>query len=156
MRVRVRLKKQVNDSYDILIKNNLSKKLAAKIVKDNFGKSYCIITDSKVKRLFVKTLLTQFKNKKVKVDLISFPAGEKYKTVKTVESISEQMLAKGFDRKTCVIALGGGVVGDLAGFVAAAYLRGVNFVQVPTTLLAMVDSSVGGKTGVNLSKGKNH
>jgi len=155
MRVRVNLEKKVNDSYNILIENNLSKKLATKIVNDNFGKSYCIITDSKVKRLFGNNLLKQFKNKKVKVNLISFSAGEKYKTVKTVERISEEMLSKNFDRRTCVIALGGGVVGDLAGFVAATYLRGVNFVQVPTTLLAMVDSSVGGKTGVNLSKGKN-
>ena len=87
--------------------------------------------------------------------LITIPAGEKYKTLATVQTIYDQLLAAGVDRQATVVALGGGVVGDVAGFVAATYMRGVDFVQCPTTLLAMVDASVGGKTGVDLPQGKN-
>jgi 3-dehydroquinate synthase len=83
------------------------------------------------------------------------PAGEKSKRISTVENCYDQLAAHRLERKSFVVALGGGVVGDLAGFVAATYLRGIDFVQVPTTLLAQVDSSVGGKTGVNLKAGKN-
>jgi len=155
MKVKVNLKKKVDCSYDILIQAGLSKNLARQIVKDNFGNSYCIITDSNMKRIFGKKLLKQFKKTKMNADIISFSAGEKNKNLKTVEKILDQMLAKGFDRKSCVVALGGGIVGDIAGFCAATYKRGIRFVQVPTTLLAMVDSSIGGKTGVNLSRGKN-
>jgi 3-dehydroquinate synthase len=87
--------------------------------------------------------------------LIKVPAGETAKSLKTVQSCYDQLAAKRLERKSFIVALGGGVVGDLAGFVAATYLRGVAFVQVPTTLLAQVDSSVGGKVGVNLKAGKN-
>ncbi|WP_376096303.1 3-dehydroquinate synthase family protein [Roseomonas sp. CCTCC AB2023176] len=86
---------------------------------------------------------------------IRVPPGEGSKSMARLEAVLEEMLARGADRRTTVIALGGGVVGDLAGFAAAVALRGLPFVQVPTTLLAQVDSSVGGKTGVNLSAGKN-
>ncbi len=81
--------------------------------------------------------------------------GEEYKTVKSLQSIYDCLIAQRFERKSVVLALGGGVVGDMAGFAAATYLRGVPYVQVPTTLLAQVDSSVGGKTGVNHADGKN-
>ena len=87
--------------------------------------------------------------------LITVPAGETAKSLKTVQFCYDQIVAQRFERKSFIVALGGGVVGDLAGFVAATYLRGVPFVQVPTTLLAQVDSSVGGKVGVNLAAGKN-
>ena len=87
--------------------------------------------------------------------LVRVPAGEKAKSLGTVEACYNQLAAKRLERKSFIVALGGGVVGDLAGFVAATYLRGIPFVQVPTTLLAQVDSSVGGKTGVNLKAGKN-
>lgn len=86
---------------------------------------------------------------------ITVPAGEQYKTLDTVRDIYDQLLAAGVDRKCTIIALGGGVVGDMAGFAAASYLRGVPFVQCPTSLLAMVDASVGGKTGVDMPQGKN-
>lgn len=86
---------------------------------------------------------------------ITMPAGEQHKTLATVQSCYDQLLAAGIDRQATVVALGGGVVGDVAGFVAATYLRGVDFVQCPTSLLAMVDASVGGKTGVDLPQGKN-
>jgi 3-dehydroquinate synthase len=86
---------------------------------------------------------------------LSLPDGESFKTVATMQTILDELLASGANRDTTVIALGGGVVGDIAGFAAACYMRGVAFIQVPTTLLAQVDSSVGGKTGVNHEKGKN-
>lgn len=86
---------------------------------------------------------------------ITIPAGEQHKTLATVYTIYDQLLAAGMDRQATIVALGGGVVGDVAGFVAATYLRGVDFVQCPTSLLAMVDASVGGKTGVDLPQGKN-
>jgi len=87
--------------------------------------------------------------------LITVPAGESAKSLKSVQSCYDQLALHKLERKSFIVALGGGVVGDLAGFVAATYLRGIPFVQVPTTLLAQVDSSVGGKTGVNLKAGKN-
>jgi shikimate kinase / 3-dehydroquinate synthase len=87
--------------------------------------------------------------------IITVPAGEKYKTLPTVASIYDQLLVNGFDRKGTIVALGGGVIGDMAGFAAASYMRGLDFVQCPTSLLAMVDASVGGKTGVDLPQGKN-
>lgn len=87
--------------------------------------------------------------------VVTIPAGEKHKTLATVQTIYDQLLAAGIDRQATIVALGGGVVGDVAGFVAATYLRGVDFVQCPTSLLAMVDASVGGKTGVDLPQGKN-
>ena len=86
---------------------------------------------------------------------ITIPAGEQHKTLATVQTIYDELLAAGIDRQATIVALGGGVVGDVAGFVAATYLRGVDFVQCPTSLLAMVDASVGGKTGVDLPQGKN-
>jgi 3-dehydroquinate synthase len=87
--------------------------------------------------------------------LITIPAGEKSKTLKQAGAISEQMIAAGLDRQSFVIGLGGGVIGDISGFVAAIYHRGIPHVQIPTTLLAMVDSSIGGKTAVNTADGKN-
>ncbi len=83
------------------------------------------------------------------------PDGEKYKNLKSVETILTRLLEERLDRKACLVALGGGVIGDITGFVASLYMRGINFVQVPTTLLSQVDSSVGGKTGVNHPLGKN-
>src|SRR4029077_18130481 len=87
--------------------------------------------------------------------LITVPAGETAKSLKSVNACYDELATHRLERKSFIVALGGGVVGDLAGFVAATYLRGIDFVQVPTTLLAQVDSSVGGKVGVNLKAGKN-
>ena len=89
------------------------------------------------------------------VYVVEIPDGEEYKNFETLKSIYDSLIEFGFDRSSLIVALGGGVVGDIAGFAAATYLRGIPFVQVPTTLLAQVDSSVGGKTGINHEKGKN-
>jgi 3-dehydroquinate synthase len=116
---------------------------------------YALIADSQVARLYGDAALASMKAAGAEVELVPFPAGEWNKTRETWAELSDRMLLGGFGRDTAVIALGGGVTGDLAGFLAATYMRGVPVVQVPTTLLAMLDSSVGGKTGVDTEAGKN-
>src|SRR5580700_12290661 len=113
-----------------------------------------IITDNKVKKYFANSFVKLLKIKNYKVLLLSFPSGEKSKTIHTKNKLEEQMLKCVCDRNTLIVALGGGVVGDLSGFVAATYMRGIDYIQIPTTLLAMVDSSIGGKTGIDTPQGK--
>lgn len=105
--------------------------------------------------MYAHEILNQIKDKCKKAEVFSFPAGEANKTLDTVREIYAFLIKENFDRKDLLIALGGGVVGDLTGFVAATYLRGVDFVQIPTTLLAQADSSIGGKTGVDFDGYKN-
>ena len=114
---------------------------------------YAIITDSNVGPLYAQTLRTALDESRTFVHTI--PAGEAFKTRETWAVVTDALLDAGFGRDTSIVALGGGVVGDLAGFVAATYMRGVPVVQIPTTLLAMIDASVGGKTGVDTAAGKN-
>ncbi len=141
--------------YDIIIDSNILSKageLCAKVV----GVSSCaVITDSTVDKLYSKTLIASLENVGYKVSKFVFKAGEQSKNAKTLIDILEFLAASGLTRSDCIFALGGGVVGDIAGFAASTYLRGIRFVQIPTTLLAMVDSSVGGKTGIDLIAGKN-
>ncbi|MBT3864766.1 3-dehydroquinate synthase [Candidatus Peregrinibacteria bacterium] len=137
------------------IKKGISLEIPKKLKSLKLGESYAIITDSKVKKLYGGKLLWNLKKAGLNAEIFSFPYGEKSKNLQTVENLENQMIEKGFDRSSCIIALGGGVVGDIAGFVASTFMRGIPYVQVPTTLLAMVDSSIGGKTGVNLKHGKN-
>jgi 3-dehydroquinate synthase len=124
---------------------------------DHFAKhiprahAYAVISDSNVSKLYGERVSKQLPN----AQLIEFDAGEANKNRNTWTQLSDQMLEQGFGRDCCVVALGGGVTGDLAGFVAATYMRGVPVVQVPTTLLAMVDASIGGKVGVDTEAGKN-
>ena len=114
---------------------------------------YAIVTDSNVGPLYAERVESSLAGTGTQVFVI--PAGETHKTRETWASVTDQMLDAGFGRDSAVIALGGGVVGDLAGFVAATYMRGIPFIQVPTTLLAMLDASIGGKTGVDTRSGKN-
>lgn len=118
-------------------------------------KKLCIITDDTVERLYGKDLQELLSGICKKAVLFSFPAGEDSKTLDTVRSAYTFLIQEQFDRKDMLLALGGGVVGDLTGFVAATYLRGVDYVQIPTTLLAQADSSIGGKTGVDFDAYKN-
>ncbi len=115
----------------------------------------CIVTDSNVASLFLKEVLDIFKNTGSNVTSFSFPAGEENKNLSTVNMLYEHLILKKFTRNSLLVALGGGVVGDLTGFAAATFLRGIDFIQIPTTLLSQVDSSVGGKTGVDFNKYKN-
>jgi 3-dehydroquinate synthase len=117
--------------------------------------SCAIVTDTNIARSFAVRVKQSLISAGLKPIVITIPAGEKSKTLKQAGAICEKMIAKGLDRHSFVIGLGGGVIGDLSGFVAAIYQRGIPHIQIPTTLLAMVDSSIGGKTAVDTGAGKN-
>jgi 3-dehydroquinate synthase len=142
-------------SYAIKIGGGLLTRLGNECARLKLGTRCAIVTDTNAGRNFAKTVYDSLAKTGFEPSLITVPSGETAKSLRTVQSCYDQLAAHRLERKSFVIALGGGVVGDLAGFVAATYLRGIPFVQVPTTLLAQVDSSVGGKTGVNLPAGKN-
>ncbi len=144
-----------NRSYAIKVGGGLLPRLGAECAQLQLGQRCAVITDSNVGKKFAKAALKSMAASGFQPVLITVPAGEKSKCMAVVEKCYDQLAAHRLERKSFIVALGGGVVGDLAGFVAATYLRGIPFVQVPTTLLAQVDSSVGGKTGVNLKAGKN-
>lgn len=144
-----------NRSYDIKIGTGLLARLGAECARLGLGKRCAIISDTNVAPRYGKAAHGALAKAGFTPTLIIIPAGETAKSLKTVEACYNQLAAQRLERQSFVVALGGGVVGDLAGFVAATYLRGVAFVQVPTTLLAQVDSSVGGKVGLNLKAGKN-
>lgn len=121
----------------------------------NTGKRLCVVTDSNVAPLFLKTVAEVLKETEREIYTYILPAGEQNKTLENVQGIYEFLIQNRFDRKDLLAALGGGVVGDMTGFAAATYLRGIDFIQIPTTLLAQVDSSIGGKTGVDFKQYKN-
>lgn len=141
--------------YDIVFTNSFSD-LASNISKLNIkDRKIMIVSESRVAPLYldeVKTILTPLCNR---VDAFVFKAGEESKNLDTVSDLYEKLIVNHYDRHDMLVALGGGVVGDLTGFTAATYLRGIDFIQVPTTLLSQVDSSVGGKTGVDFRAFKN-
>ena len=119
------------------------------------GRKICIVTDSKVGPLYVREVQESLWKAFAYVTVYKIPAGEEFKTLDTVKGLYEHLILEHFDRKDMLAALGGGVIGDLTGFTAATYLRGIDFIQIPTTLLAQVDSSIGGKTGVDFDSYKN-
>ncbi len=119
------------------------------------GRKICIVTDTQVADLYLHEVEQALTGKCIELIHFTFPAGEASKTLDTVRDLYECLIQGHFERRDMLIALGGGVVGDLTGFAAATYLRGIDFVQVPTTLLAQVDSSIGGKTGVDFDSYKN-
>src|SRR5438132_12428750 len=143
------------DSYRALVGPGLLEKAGHLIVEKLPLLRCAIISDTKVAPLFGERVRKSLATSRVDPVLITVPPGEKSKTLRRAGLICEQMLAAGLDRQSFVIGLGGGVIGDLSGFVAAIFERGVPHVQIATTLLAMVDSSIGGKTGVNARAGKN-
>lgn len=142
-------------SYDILIGPGLIAQAATHFNAAKLGKRGVIITDTTVAQLYAGKLLAALSAGGFAVKVVTVPAGESSKSLRQANRLLEKMPGFDLDRHSFVVGLGGGVAGDLAGFVAGTYLRGLAFVQVPTTLLAQVDSSVGGKTGVNLPQGKN-
>lgn len=141
--------------YDILLGRGLLQELPALMAERKLTGHVALISDEHVAPLWSQPLLDAFAAKAQRASLITLPAGEKHKNLATMANIYDQLVAAGLDRSGVIVALGGGVIGDMAGFAAATYLRGIPFVQVPTSLLAMVDASVGGKTGVDLPQGKN-
>ena len=153
--IKVNLNKTVDNSYNIVIKEGLLSEVGHDIKNEALAYKYAIITDDTVSSLYGLKLKEDFKNHGLHSELIAFPAGEKSKSRETKAWIEDRMLESGFARDSAVIALGGGVVGDMAGYVAATYTRGLPYVQIPTTLVACVDSSIGGKTAVDTPHGKN-
>lgn len=140
-------------SYPITIDTNCHQTLP-QVIKHTFPKNrFALVTNTTIARIY-KSLIDTMKNV-LDCPVHEMPDGERYKTIETWNGILEFLLVNKFERSSVLIALGGGVVGDVAGFAAAAFLRGISFVQIPTTLLAMVDSSVGGKTAVDHPLGKN-
>lgn len=145
----------VNDKYDILIEKGLIGKTGELVKKVLDCKKLVLVSDDNVYPIYGETVKNQLENQGYQVYTYVFKAGESSKKTATVIDLVEFMADKQLTRSDGVIALGGGVCGDMAGFASAIYLRGVRFVQIPTSLLAQVDSSVGGKTAVDLPQGKN-
>lgn len=139
-------------SYSIHIGAGLLEQVSA-YLPTLAGKQIMVVTNSTIAPLYLERVRQAFAN--FRVDHVILPDGEQYKTLSTLDHIFSALLEKRHNRTTTLVALGGGVVGDMAGFAAASYQRGVDFIQIPTTLLSQVDSSVGGKTGVNHPLGKN-
>jgi 3-dehydroquinate synthase len=142
-------------SYNIEIRPGLLREIGNQISTLTRSRKVCIVTDSLVGPLYVHVVEEGLRESAFTVISAHIPTGEDHKTFASIDAIYEQLLPARLDRQTPIIALGGGVIGDMTGFVAATILRGVPFIQVPTTLLAMVDASVGGKTGINHRVGKN-
>jgi 3-dehydroquinate synthase len=141
--------------YDIVFSTSFAE-LAEEMEKLNIAeRKVCIITDSRVKGLYGEEVLQCLEGKCRRALLYAFPAGEENKNLDTVRQAYQFLIEEKLDRKDLLVALGGGVTGDVAGFIAATYLRGVDFVQIPTTLIAQSDSSIGGKTGVDFDGYKN-
>lgn len=141
--------------YPIYFENDFSFLSQALTDEGLAGKSMCIVSDSTVAPLYADQVKAELLKVSDHVCQFTFPAGEAHKNLDTVQDLFQCLIENGLDRKSLVVALGGGVTGDLSGFGAAAYLRGIDFIQIPTTLLAQVDSSIGGKTGVDFDCYKN-
>ena len=141
--------------YDVIIGKGILS-ACGNLISEIFPKGKTVIvSDDKVYALYGETVEKSLQENGFSVEHFTFPNGEKSKTVSTYTQILEFFAKAGLTRSDFVVALGGGVTGDMAGFAAATYLRGIKFVQIPTTFLSAIDSSVGGKTGVNLDAGKN-
>ncbi len=153
--IALKLKSLPDRSYRIMIKPGLIDRLAATIDRARSGGKVFVITDSTVRRLYGRRFLAALSSHRIPAVLIDVPPGERSKNAGVAGGLHTALLEGGVKRDSLVVALGGGVVGDLAGYVAATILRGVRCVQVPTTLLAQVDSSVGGKVGIDHFLGKN-
>jgi len=142
-------------TYPIRIEKGLLTKLGSDLRQRAIAKRYAVIADSKVAGLYGEQVLDVLRTSNIQADLLTFPEGEASKHLGTIAELASSIARLSLDRRDGLLALGGGVTGDITGFLAACYMRGIPFVQVPTTLLAQVDSSVGGKTGVDIPEGKN-
>jgi 3-dehydroquinate synthase len=153
-RIRVRLK---SNGYDVLVGRGLLRRAGSEVRRllPAAGSRVFVITSPTVRRHWGEELEKSLRHAKVQYAILEMNDGEPAKRLETVEQLAERMVVAGADRKSLAVAFGGGVVGDCAGFLAAIFLRGIPVVQIPTTLLAQVDASIGGKTGVNLRAGKN-
>lgn len=149
---------QVNhkeNRYDIIIDNNILSKAGEYLELVNDNKNIAVITDENVFKLYGSKLKESLEKYGSRIHFIVVKPGEESKSIKTLSEVLDQLTEQSIKRSDLIVAFGGGVIGDLAGFVASIYLRGIDYVQIPTTLLSQIDSSIGGKTAINLRKGKN-
>lgn len=152
---RLTINKDKKNTYDLVFEHDFST-LPKELEKFNISdRKICIVTDSNVKKLYADDLQNLLSPFCKSISVFVFEAGEEHKNLETVQKLYEFLIKEHFTRADLLAALGGGVVGDLTGFTAATYLRGIDFIQIPTTLLAQVDSSIGGKTGVDFAQYKN-
>ncbi|BAU62975.1 3-dehydroquinate synthase [Stanieria sp. NIES-3757] len=142
-------------AYEIVISPGCLSELGNQMKKLNVGKKVLVVSNPEIFNVYGDTCLQSLETAGFEVEHHLIPAGETYKTLQSIEQVYDTAFKHHLERSSTLVALGGGVIGDMTGFAAATWLRGVNFIQVPTTLLAMVDASVGGKTGVNHPQGKN-
>ena len=149
------VKREGEFHYPICFEENFSNLAQVMKAEGLVDRKICIVTDSNVGPLYESAVEEVLRKVSSDISVFTFEAGEKNKNLDTVSSLYQTLIQNGLDRKSLLVALGGGVVGDLTGFGAATYLRGIDFIQIPTTLLAQVDSSVGGKTGVDFQQYKN-
>lgn len=141
-------------AYEVVVGRGLLKEAGARVAALAPTRAF-IVSDETVAAIHGETVRAALEGAGLKTGIVTVPAGEASKSFEQLDAVLDRLLAEGLDRKSMVVALGGGVVGDLAGLAAALFMRGVDFVQVPTTLLAQVDSSVGGKTAIDTPRGKN-
>jgi len=141
--------------YDIVIADNSLEQLGQLMTSLNLGKKILVVSNRTISRHYGQRAIATLNSAGFEVATVDLSAGERYKTLASVQKIYNAALENRLERTSTMVALGGGVIGDMTGFAAATWLRGINFVQVPTTLLAMVDAAIGGKTGVNHPQGKN-
>lgn len=153
--IAVRLERPEQISHEIQIGRDIMDRMALLMLRSRWASSYVLVADSKVASLHASSIVGTLRAVGLKVDMVEVPSGEGSKSVETCLDLIHRLMLLGVDRGFGLLALGGGVVGDLTGFVASIYMRGIPYVQVPTTLLAQVDSSIGGKTGIDLQEGKN-
>ena len=142
-------------SYPIYLEPGLVKKLPSHLSELNTGQRWVIISQQNIMEIIGYDIEKNLRDKGFDCIHLTLPVGEAAKSLNEYNRSISQMIDSECDRKTFIISLGGGAVGDVAGFISSTYMRGIDYIQIPTTLLSMVDSSIGGKTGVNTSKGKN-
>lgn len=142
-------------SYDIAIAPQILDQVGNRLSQLSLGQKVLVVSNPKIFQLYGQRVINSLHQAGFITHSCLLPAGERYKNLNSIQKVYQAALEQKLERSSTILALGGGVVGDMAGFAAATWLRGINFVQVPTTLLAMVDASIGGKTGVNHPQGKN-
>ena len=154
-KMKVNLDRKIVNTHDIHVGERILDRMGLILAKNRWAQRYIIVTDTRIDALHGESVENALKKTDLRVDRITVPPGEAAKEMRTVLTVVEKLIALGADRSTALIALGGGVIGDLTGFTASIFMRGIPFIQIPTTLLAQVDSGIGGKTGVDTDAGKN-
>jgi len=155
IRVPVRLRRTVDESHDIRIGRGLGPRISVDLRRRSIARRFVVVTDTHLAPRHGRRLVGALRRRGLAAEMVTVPPGEASKTRRVRDRLEDHLIEIGADRSTALVALGGGVVGDLTGFVAATFHRGIPFVQVPTTLVGMVDASIGGKTGINHPHGKN-